>query len=112
LIYSAADVFVLPSLQDNLPNTALEALACGTPLATFRVGGIPDIVREGENGYMATPQDPAQLANVISKTLRAVRENQQIHMACRKYTEENYALERVAEDYLNLYQSIMRQAEG
>lgn len=46
LIYSTADVFVIPSLQDNLPNTVLESMACGTPVIGFAVGGISDMVRD------------------------------------------------------------------
>ncbi len=53
LAYSAADVFVIPSLMDNLPNTVLESLMCGTPVVGFPIGGIPDMVKHGENGLLA-----------------------------------------------------------
>jgi glycosyltransferase involved in cell wall biosynthesis len=55
LLYSAADVFVLPSLQENLPNTILEAMACGTPAVAFNIGGIPDLIEHEYNGYLARP---------------------------------------------------------
>ena len=54
-VYSMADVFVIPSFQDNLPNTVLEAMACGRRVVGFRIGGIPDMVRDGENGLLAPP---------------------------------------------------------
>ncbi|MGC1248707.1 MAG: glycosyltransferase family 4 protein, partial [Spirulinaceae cyanobacterium] len=55
LIYSAADVFVLPSVQDNLPNTIMEAIACGTPCLGFNIGGLPDMIEHHGNGYLAQP---------------------------------------------------------
>jgi len=65
LVYNAADVFVTPSLADKLPTTVLECLACGTPVAGFNVGGIPDMISHLENGYLAKYRDPEDLANGI-----------------------------------------------
>ncbi len=63
--YAAADVFVLPSLEDNLPNTMIEALACGTPVVAFAVGGIPEVIRDGVNGRLVAAGDTMALANVL-----------------------------------------------
>src|SRR6202012_4330508 len=52
-IYNLADVFVTPSVEDNLPNTVMEALACGTPVVAFNTGGIPEMVDHLQNGYLA-----------------------------------------------------------
>jgi glycosyltransferase involved in cell wall biosynthesis len=56
-VYSAADMFVAPSLQDNLPNTVMEALACGTPSVAFDIGGMSDMIVHKQNSYLAKPFD-------------------------------------------------------
>ena len=63
--YAAADVFVLPSLEDNLPNTVMESLACATPVVAFKTGGIPDMVKHLENGYLAEYENATDLADGI-----------------------------------------------
>jgi glycosyltransferase involved in cell wall biosynthesis len=65
LIYNAADVFVAPSLADNLPTTVLESLSCGTPVVGFNIGGIPDMIRHKENGYLAKYKDATDIADGI-----------------------------------------------
>lgn len=64
--YRAADLFVLASKYDNLPNMLIEAAACGTPLAAFDIGGISDIVIPGRNGFLAPPFDAGALADAIA----------------------------------------------
>ncbi len=65
LVYNAIDVFVTPSLADNFPTTVLECQACGTPVVGFEVGGIPEIIKHKENGYLAKYKDADDLANGI-----------------------------------------------
>lgn len=65
LVYNAADVFVSPSLADNLPTTILECLSCGTPVTGFDVGGIPDMIDHKKNGYLAKYKDAEDLAEGI-----------------------------------------------
>lgn len=65
MVYNAADVFVTPSLADNLPTTVLESLSCGTPVVGFNVGGIPEMITHKKNGYLAKYKDPDDLANGI-----------------------------------------------
>lgn len=62
VVYNAADVFIAPSLADNLPYVIFESLACGTPVVAFDTGGIPDLIRHKQNGYLARYKDPADLA--------------------------------------------------
>lgn len=69
--YCAADVFVAPSEQENLSNAVVEAMACGTPCIAFRVGGMPDLIDHGENGFLAEPLVAADLARCIGELLDA-----------------------------------------
>lgn len=62
LVYNAADVFIVPSIADNQPTTVQESLCCGTPVVGFDVGGIPDMIKHKENGYLAKYKDPVDLA--------------------------------------------------
>lgn len=64
-LYSAADVFVAPSDQDNYPNTVLEALSCETPVTAFNIGGMPDLIEHERSGYLANFRDPVDLAQGI-----------------------------------------------
>jgi glycosyltransferase involved in cell wall biosynthesis len=65
LVYNAIDVFVTPSLADNFPTTVLECQSCGTPVVGFEIGGIPEIIKHKENGYLAKYKDAEDLANGI-----------------------------------------------
>ena len=69
VIYSAADVFVIPSLMDNLPNTVLESIMCGTPVIGFPVGGIPEMVEDGINGYLTEEVSVSSLVKAINRFL-------------------------------------------
>jgi glycosyltransferase involved in cell wall biosynthesis len=106
-VYSMADVFVIPSLQDNLPNTVLESMACGTPVVGFRVGGIPDMVRDGENGLLVPPGDIAGLANAIETLLTQESRRACMGVAGRRISESEYNYGVQAQRYLNLYRSLL-----
>lgn len=73
LIYNSADLFVAPSLQDNLPNTVLESLHCGTPVVAFDIGGMPDMIKHKENGYLVDYKDINDLAYGIKWTLNNLK---------------------------------------
>src|SRR5262249_1317626 len=66
LAYAAADIFLLPSLEDNQPNVMLEAMACGTPTVGFAVGGIAEVIVDGVNGRLAEPFDCAAMAEIVA----------------------------------------------
>lgn len=69
IVYSAADVFVIPSLMDNLPNTVIESLVCGTPVIGFPVGGIPDMIQDGINGFITKEVSVDSLVETLKKFL-------------------------------------------
>ena len=101
--YAAADIVAVPSLEDNLPNVALEAIACGVPVCGFDVGGMPDIVRNGWNGFLAPLHDSRALADGIIAILSD--EGLQRHMAmnARIHAEQRFSLDRQANTYAALY---------
>jgi glycosyltransferase involved in cell wall biosynthesis len=109
-VYSAADVLVLPSIQDNLPNTALESLACGTPIIGFAVGGLPDIVRHRVNGLLVPAGDIAALVTAINELLLSTEKRQEMSSHCRRLAVQEYSLEVQARRYLELYAVISHQA--
>ncbi len=108
-VYSAADVFALPSLQDNFPNTALEAMACGTPVVGSAVGGIPEIVREGETGYLVPANDVVALRAAITSMLENKDAHARMSEACRREVVANYGLDVQARRYLELYTELVQR---
>lgn len=109
LAYNAAEVFVLTSRQDNLPNTALEAQACGTPVAAFDVGGIRDIVSHRATGYLAEPFNIDDLANGISFIIGNGNQSE-ISEASRMRAITNFSPEIVHSRYFGLYREILDSA--
>jgi len=107
LAYNAADLFVLPSVQDNFPNTALEALACGLPIVGSRVGGIPEIVRQDCTGTLFEAGDADALAAAIRKLLMSPDRLGQMSIECRRVAVEEYSLEVQAKRYADLYSSLL-----
>lgn len=105
--YNAADVFVLPSLEENLPNTIMEAMACGTPAVAFDTGGIPDLIDDGKNGLLARYKSAEDMAAKIyslisNKELLGEMSNEAV-----KKVKNHYSKEIIAEKYINLYRSLM-----
>ena len=106
VVYSAADVFVIPSVQDNLPNTVLEAMACGTPVVGFSTGGVPDMVRPGHTGLLAPVGDGAALCQALDWLLQDEAGRSAMAANCRRIAVEEYALETQSRRYLELYRRI------
>jgi glycosyltransferase involved in cell wall biosynthesis len=106
-VYSAADVFVAPSLEDNLPNTVLEAISCGVPVVGFAVGGIPDAVRPGITGLLAPRGDIGALRNAILELVEDEARRSQMSANCRSVAVEEYSLEVQAREYLRLYEEML-----
>ena len=102
VVYSAADVFVAPSTQDNLPNTVMEALACGTPCVAFNIGGMPDMIEHQHNGYLAQALDSEDLARGIIWVLENQETNHLRHRA-RQKADKEFTLDLQARRYKSLY---------
>ena len=105
-VYNAADVFVLPSLSENLPNTIMEAMACGVPCVAFKVGGIPEEIDHLKNGYVAAYRDAEDLAKGIEWVLKEADyeslSQQAVHKVMQCYSQQSVALK-----YLDVYQQTM-----
>ncbi len=106
-LYSAADLVVVPSLEDNLPNTMLEAMASGVPVVGFDVGGVPDLVIPGETGFLAPLCDSFGLAQALAQALDDPERLKAMGRAARGLMERNHTLEAQANSYLDLYRSML-----
>jgi glycosyltransferase involved in cell wall biosynthesis len=106
LLYSAVDVFCAPSLYDNLPNTAIEAQACATPVVAFAVGGMSDIVQHEQTGYLAQPNDTADFSHGIAWVLEDQTRQDMLGNVARAKAVEQFSPERVARLHLDLYQRL------
>jgi glycosyltransferase involved in cell wall biosynthesis len=109
LVYSAADIFAAPSTEDNLPNTIMEALACGVPCIAFDIGGMPDMIDHQKNGYLAKGFDVNDLAKGINWILEDRDRHQQLSQQARKKAEIEFPLELQAKRYLTLFNEILNK---
>jgi glycosyltransferase involved in cell wall biosynthesis len=102
---------VVPSRHDNLPNTGLEAHACGTPVVAFKTGGLPDIVDDRVTGALAEPFEPASLAAAIRWVLEDPLRRRALGAAARERAERIWAPARVAGLYEDLYERVIERTE-
>ena len=107
LSYAAADVFVLPTLAENLPNAAIESLACGTPVVSFDVGGMPDAVRHLETGYLAKLADADALAEGIRALLMDEALREKMSATCREVAQREFSTDVEAKRFVELYQEVL-----
>lgn len=105
-IYNSADVYVLPSLDDNLPNTVMEAMACGVPSVAFRVGGIPEMIDHQKNGYLAKYRDAGDLAAGIHWALDEADAGE-VSRQCLQKVGASYSQRLVAMKYIEVYNQAM-----
>jgi glycosyltransferase involved in cell wall biosynthesis len=111
LVYSAADVFVLPSTQENLANTVMEALACGIPCVAFNIGGMPDMIEHQKNGYLAQPYKIEDLAQGIAWVLENGERHQKLSHRSREKVEQEFTLELQAYRYLSLFKEVSDECD-
>jgi len=101
--YRASDLFVLSSKVEGLPNALLEAMATGLPVVATRVGGVPDVVRDGENGLLAVPGEPSSLARGIAALLGDETLRASLGAAAARDIRGSHSLDSIAKRYLALY---------
>jgi len=106
-LYSCCDLFVVPSLMDNLPNTVLEAQACGTPVVSFAVGGLPDMVQHGVTGFLAEPYDVNSFANCIHSALSCEDKGAHLGSNARASVQSRFSPLNVALMYRDLYNQVL-----
>ncbi|MEM7657135.1 MAG: glycosyltransferase family 4 protein [Bacteroidota bacterium] len=113
MLYSAADVMVVPSIQEAFGQTVIEAMACETPVVGFDATGIRDVIQHQETGYLAQPFDAADLAQGIEQLLRNTEQNQRLGQQARHWVEEHCALPVVSRQFQQLYQAVLQSnAQG
>lgn len=105
--YNLIDVLALPSLRDGMPNALLEGMACGRAVVASAVGGIPDVVDDGENGILVSPGDTDALSTALIDLLGAPEKSQSLGAAARRTAEGHFTPERELEANLALYQQLI-----
>ncbi len=108
--YNMADVFITSTLEDNLPNTVMESLSCGTPVVAFATGGIPDMIEHKQNGYLAEYKSSLELSKGIEwvykhPNIEAIRKN------ARESVVKNFSEPVIANKHVDLYQQLLPNQE-
>lgn len=106
-IYNAIDVYVTPSMQDNLPNTIMEAMACGVPCVGFNIGGVPELINHGINGFIAEPKNVDSLAEgIISVLSEDIYKNYSDNCVSKVASEYSYSV--IVSKYLEIYKNALK----
>ena len=114
LVYGAADVFVAPSREENLSNMVLESISCGLPCVAFDIGGMPDMIEHGFNGFLVSPFDTVDYAAGIARILEEDSLQSEMSHHSRQKAEREFDIEMVARRYVQLYEKMvcMHKAGG
>ena len=108
LIYSAADVFVVPSIQEAFCQTASEAMSCGTPVVAFRATGLLDVIEHKKCGYLAKPYDIVDLEHGIAWILENQERRTELSTQARRKSVADFSLDKVAQRYVSLYDRVLK----
>lgn len=104
-VYALADYFVIPSREENLPNTIAESLSCGTPVIGFNVGGIPELVLDGKTGYLAQELNAESLAQAINQ---AINSSTVLSETCRNFALQKLNPQSITHQHLIFYKSLWK----
>lgn len=107
LAYAAADLYLHPSLADNLPLTIIESIACGTPVLAFSVGGVVELVRPGFTGWLCENISASALATVLNQALVKLSSGINLSLSCREVANGEYGLDLQSRRYLGLFQRLL-----
>lgn len=102
LLYSAADVFAAPSMQDNLPNTVVESIACGTPVVSFEIGGMVDLISNERDGYLARPFDTLEFCEMLNAALEKSKYVNKIKIS------KIYSPKKCVSSYCEIYSALIK----
>lgn len=108
IVYSAADILIVPSMYENLPTVIMEGLSCGTPVAAFDIGGNSDMIDHGKNGYLASPYDTEDLAKGIKFCLDH-NNDYLLSKNAREKIVNHFDIENVSQKYLQLYTDLVSE---
>lgn len=106
--FSAADLFLFPSRAESFGQVILESFACGTPVVSHNIGPLPELIRHGHTGYMASAEDTKEMSEGIMKLLEDDRLREQMKQNCRNIATEEYSLELEAQRYITLYRNVLQ----
>jgi glycosyltransferase involved in cell wall biosynthesis len=105
-LYNAARLYVISSLQDNFPTTVMESMLCGTPVAGFRTGGIPEMIAHREDGYLAEHKSAGDLAEGM-KWILSYEPYPELSNKARSAAVRRFSMERSAEKHAELYRKLL-----
>jgi len=107
-ILKTMDIFVLPTLQEALGTSFLEAMAMGKPVVGTKAGGVPEVVKDGINGYLVEPGNPSILAKAIIELLKDKEKAQMMGIEGEKIVRQNYTVEKMCENMYAFYFSMLK----
>ena len=108
-LYNSCDVMVVPSIQENLSNSIMESLSCGTPVVSYNIGGNPDMIDHMKNGYLAAPYKTDDLANGIKWILDKSYHSNELNVNARQKVIDNFDQKSVIKKYIHVYENLLKK---
>ena len=108
-IFNALDIFVLPSLREGMPNTLLEAMACGIPVIATSVGGVPEVIENNENGILISSENEAHLILSLKKLIQNQEKRRTFGIEGRRRVVTYFGLKKMVLEYQMLYESLLEK---